>query len=218
MPFLDKFKLKNGMPWKDGFLQGLKGSKCFVSLISRGALALCRDKSRNHTWDNYLLEIETALRHKQASGNVGYIVPLHIGEMLKVEGRTVLGRFDDFAGGLYADTIEGSAEPSRAAQEKEVAAQAAAAAAAEARVVAGIRAKAEQEAKEIRQKAEREAAATTAAAAAARAKSEQQAQSTKDSAAREAAALKAKAEQDAREVRERAERDAKAKAAGEWVE
>ena len=119
MPFLDKFKLKNGLPWKDGFLQGLKGSKCFVSVISAGALSLCRDKSRNHTWDNYLLEIETALHYKQASGNPAYVIPIHVGEMVTVEGRTMLCKFGDFAGSLYADTIEGSASvPSLDAPEK----------------------------------------------------------------------------------------------------
>ena len=201
-PFLDKFKLKNGLPWKDGFLQGLKGSKCFVSLISSGALSLCRDKSRNHTWDNYLLEIETALQYVQASGNSAYIIPIHIGEMVTVDGRTLLAKFGDFASSLHADTIEGTAVPSHDAQEKAHAAQI--------KEVADIRAKAKQEALEIRQKAERDAAATTAAAAAVKSKSEQEAKAVKDKASQEAAALKAKAEQEAREVREKAERDAKA--------
>ena len=80
----------------------------------------------------------------------------------------------------------------------------------EAKMVADIRAKAEQEAEEIRQKAARDAAATTAAA---QAKDKEEAQRAKDNAAREIAALKAKAEQEAKEVRERAEREAKAKAA-----
>ena len=119
-PFLDKFKLKNGLPWKDGFLQGLKGSKCFVSVISAGALSLCKDKSRNHTWDNYLLEIETALRYKHASGNSAFIIPVHAAEMVTVEGRTMLCKFCDFAGSLYADTIEGSSVPSHLDSLKEV--------------------------------------------------------------------------------------------------
>ena len=102
-PFLDKFKLKDGMPWKDGFLQGLKGSKCFISLISRKALESCRDKSRNHTWDNVLLEIETALRYKSATGNAGYIVPVNIGEWLTIDGvGRLFKKFDEFGGNLYA--------------------------------------------------------------------------------------------------------------------
>lgn len=59
--FLDKKCLKNGEKWKDGFLTGLKNSKCFVAVISRRALDRVRDESDNHTWDNVLLEYETAL-------------------------------------------------------------------------------------------------------------------------------------------------------------
>ena len=110
-PFLDKVKLKDGMAWKDGFLQGLKGSKCFVSLISRKALEPCRDKTRNHTWDNVLLEIETALRYKNASGNASYIIPVFVGEIVTFEGAQMLRKFADFGGGMYADTIEGAAAP-----------------------------------------------------------------------------------------------------------
>lgn len=79
--FLDKKCLKNGEKWKDGFLAGkhlrdsfwltsfcvlcnltgLKNSKCFVALISKKALDRVRDKECDHTWDNVLLEYETAL-------------------------------------------------------------------------------------------------------------------------------------------------------------
>ena len=108
-PFLDKVKLKDGMDWKDGFMQGLKGSKCFISLISRKALESCRDKTINHTWDNVLLEIETALRYKSATGNGGYIIPVTIGEWLNIDGvGRVLKKFEEFGGNLYADTIEGT--------------------------------------------------------------------------------------------------------------
>jgi len=109
-PFLDKTKLKDGMSWKDGFLQGLKGSKCFVSVISRKALEPCRDMKRNHTWDNVLLEIETALRYKTASENAAYIIPVFVGEYMTVEGVQVLRKFADFGEGTYADTVEGRKE------------------------------------------------------------------------------------------------------------
>lgn len=59
--FLDKKCLKNGEKWKDGFLTGLKNSKCFLALISRNGLERVRDESADHTWDNVLLEYETAL-------------------------------------------------------------------------------------------------------------------------------------------------------------
>eukprot|EP01040_Poterioochromonas_malhamensis_P020570 gene20570-24589_t len=59
--FLDKKCLKNGEKWKDGFLTGLRNSKCFVALISRKALDRVRDENDSHVWDNVLLEYETAL-------------------------------------------------------------------------------------------------------------------------------------------------------------
>ena len=121
-PFLDKVKLKDGMDWKEGFLQGLKGSKCFISLISRKALEPCRDKTKNHTWDNVLLEIETALRYKNDTGNGGFIIPVLVGEWLAIDGvGRVLKKFDDFAGSLYADIIEGT--PTIQAQNDDISAQ-----------------------------------------------------------------------------------------------
>ena len=108
-PFLDKFKLKSGQPWKDGFLEGLKNSLCFVSLVSQKALACCKDKTKNHAHDNVLLEIQTALDYQLASGNKAYIVPVGIGEMVNVEKLgLVLRKFggEDFGG--YADVIDGS--------------------------------------------------------------------------------------------------------------
>jgi hypothetical protein len=59
--FLDKKCLKNGEKWKEGFLNGLKNSKCFVALISRKALDQVRNDQCDHTWDNVLLEYEAAL-------------------------------------------------------------------------------------------------------------------------------------------------------------
>lgn len=69
--FLDKKCLKNGEKWKDGFLNGLKRSKCFIALISKSALAKVRDAEQDHTYDNVLLEYETAL-------NVSLITNLYL--------------------------------------------------------------------------------------------------------------------------------------------
>ena len=103
-PFLDRVKLKDGMPWKDGFLQGLKGSKCFISLVSRKALESCRDKTKNHTRDNVLLEMETALRYMRVTGNTKYIIPVHLGEWLHVDGMgRMFKNFDEYGENLYAD-------------------------------------------------------------------------------------------------------------------
>ncbi len=41
---------------------GLKNSKSFVPLISSAALTDVRDSSRDHTYDNVLLEFETAIK------------------------------------------------------------------------------------------------------------------------------------------------------------
>eukprot|EP01038_Epipyxis_sp_PR26KG_P008916 gene8916-12024_t len=99
--FLDKKCLKNGEKWKDGFLTGLKNSKCFVAIISRKALDRVRDETDNHTWDNVLLEYETALAIKGVTNNKKYIVPLHVGQCEK----GVLTKFIDFSSGLYPDSI-----------------------------------------------------------------------------------------------------------------
>ena len=112
-PFLDKYKLLDGQPWKAGFLQGLKGSRCFISLISRNALESCRDHTRNHEHDNVLLEIETAaLRYKSETGNNAFIIPVMIGEIIKIDGADALRKFADYAGRLYADTVEGNGQAS----------------------------------------------------------------------------------------------------------
>ena len=80
-PFFDKKCLKDGQRWKDGFLKGilqnnlpstlissitlysvgLRNSKMFIAVISRNALARVRDVESSHTYDNVLLEYETAL-------------------------------------------------------------------------------------------------------------------------------------------------------------
>ncbi len=43
-------------------LIGLKGSLVFIALISRNALEKVRDFRADHTYDNVLLEYETALK------------------------------------------------------------------------------------------------------------------------------------------------------------
>ena len=196
-PFLDKYKLLDGQPWKAGFLQGLKGSRCFISLISRKALESCRDKTQNHEHDNVLLEIETALRYKRETGNNAYIIPVLVGEYMMVEGSRMLRKFEgsDFAGSLYADTVKGNGKVSAPVMTVDPAAAAINAATAE---IAAMKAKAEQEAKEIKAKAEREA--------------KEQADRVNASSASEVAAMKAKAEQEAKEIKAKAEREAKEQA------
>jgi hypothetical protein len=60
--YLDKYCLVDGMKWKEGFLKGLRNSRCFIALISSAGLAKVRDYYQDHTYDNVLLEYETALK------------------------------------------------------------------------------------------------------------------------------------------------------------
>jgi hypothetical protein len=50
--FLDSKCLKDGMPWKDGFVQGLMNSRLFLGLMSTDAFAPVRDLRKDHTYDN----------------------------------------------------------------------------------------------------------------------------------------------------------------------
>lgn len=101
--FLDKYSLTHGEKWKDGFLTGLRNSRCFVPLISSAALKRTRDPYQDHTFDNLLLEFETALKILESSDkNNKYICPLLVGEISSV---SILTKFCDFNSSLYPDTI-----------------------------------------------------------------------------------------------------------------
>ena len=105
--FLDKKCLKAGEPWKEGFLSGLSRSRMFLCLISSPALANVRDKTKNHEWDNVLLEYETALLIKGHLAEVdvdlarAYIVPVHVGQF----SQGVLTKFTDFNSMMYPDSV-----------------------------------------------------------------------------------------------------------------
>ena len=105
--FLDKKCLKAGEPWKEGFLSGLSRSRMFLCLISSPALANVRDKTKNHEWDNVLLEYETALLIQRHLAEVdvdlarAYIVPIHVGQF----SQGVLTKFTDFNSMMYPDSV-----------------------------------------------------------------------------------------------------------------
>lgn len=107
--FLDKKCLKNGENWKDGFLSGLKRSKCFVALVSKKALNIVRDETVDHSTDNVLLEYETALLIKRKSKNKNFICPILVGEYTLIPQlqQSVLVKFADFNPTLYPDSISG---------------------------------------------------------------------------------------------------------------
>lgn len=99
--FFDKRCLKDGEDWKVGFINGLLKSRCFISLISTGALAPCRNIGINHDHDNYLIEMEAALAVKRQTENSQFIVPVFIGE----SNGNVLKKFNDFNPELYANSL-----------------------------------------------------------------------------------------------------------------
>ena len=78
--FLDKYCLPHGIEWYEGFTKGLKSSKFFISLISTAGLSQARDFKIDHSYDNVLLEYETAIKIHE-SGYPEYIIPLLIGEI-----------------------------------------------------------------------------------------------------------------------------------------
>ncbi|KAJ3132933.1 hypothetical protein HK100_004814 [Physocladia obscura] len=62
--YWDKECLENGQNWHDGFIEGLKNSRCILMLVSKGAIE--RMSTSDTQTDNVLLEWETAILAGQA--------------------------------------------------------------------------------------------------------------------------------------------------------
>jgi len=80
-PFWDKKCLKKGESWKSGFLNGLRNSFTFISLLSVTGMGPCRDNFIDHTYDNVLIELQTALsinRLIKATEGRSYFLPCFI--------------------------------------------------------------------------------------------------------------------------------------------
>ena len=91
--FLDKHRLVGGENWKDQFLSALERSCLFLPLLSASALRpLRKDRDINEN-DNFLLEMETALKLREEKRVV--IFPLLVGEC--VDGGAY-HRFDEVNG------------------------------------------------------------------------------------------------------------------------
>ena len=99
-PYLDKKCLVNGQDWKEGFLNGLRNSSFFVPLISSPGLAPARDDTKDHSYDNVLIEYQLALHI--AEEKAGFVVPVLVGQ---VEG-PALFKFSDFSPSLYSSTVK----------------------------------------------------------------------------------------------------------------
>ncbi|KAJ3298122.1 hypothetical protein HDU79_000524 [Rhizoclosmatium sp. JEL0117] len=78
--FWDKNCLNDAENWKDGFLNGLYGSKLLIYLISDASLETLIGKTSAYTQDNVLLEIEAGL--KLASQGKSRIFPILIGSLI----------------------------------------------------------------------------------------------------------------------------------------
>ncbi|CAK4616562.1 hypothetical protein LEN26_015380 [Aphanomyces euteiches] len=100
-PFLDRFCLKNGEPWREGFIRGLTQSRIFVALVSQAGLAKCRDDSVDHGVDNLLLEYEVALTMAEADPSF-VILPVYVAATVAGGGFI---KFQDFASDIYSPTV-----------------------------------------------------------------------------------------------------------------
>jgi hypothetical protein len=79
-PFWDKKCLSKGEDWKAAFLTGLQHSKSYIALISNKALSSSKDLLKDHSTDNFLLEMQIALKIRQMTNNSSFIIPVHVGK------------------------------------------------------------------------------------------------------------------------------------------
>ena len=95
----DKKCLKPGEPWEDGFCAGLVNSRCFVCLLSKGAINSTQNERHNFTYhvesspcDNVFLEHRMALELRDFN-YIEKIMPVLIGE---VDHQTTPKKFEAF--------------------------------------------------------------------------------------------------------------------------
>jgi hypothetical protein len=100
----DKKCLKPGVPWEDGFCDGLVSSRAFVCFISRGGIAHPTNARQSFSrltqasaCDNVLLEHQLALELRHM-GLVDFVFPVFLGDNSAAAGAgagsTVLDPFD----------------------------------------------------------------------------------------------------------------------------
>ena len=95
------------MPWRAGFLEGLRNSRKFLAIVSSAGLTAVRNPYVNHTHDNVLLEYQTALQISSHIDDASYVVPVFIGEY--TDG--MLKKFGDYDSALYPDQLEAMEKP-----------------------------------------------------------------------------------------------------------
>ena len=99
-PYLDKKCLVNGKDWKEGFLNGLKNSSFFIPLISSLGLAPAKDNTKDHSYDNVLIEYQLALHIGEEKA--GFVIPVLVG---RADG-SALYKFSEFSSSLYSSTVK----------------------------------------------------------------------------------------------------------------
>jgi hypothetical protein len=103
-PFFDKECLVLGEGWKEQFLRGLRSSRYFVACTSADGLTSARDRTRDHSEDNVLLEYQMALEineKRNLAKKPEFIVPILIA---KADGNALV-KFRDFSESFYSDSV-----------------------------------------------------------------------------------------------------------------
>ena len=79
----DQVSLQPGVPWEEGFCEGMMKSRAFVPLLSRRALVNFEHLNEGSSCDNVLLEYRLA-QELRVSGFIEKIYPVMIGDREEV--------------------------------------------------------------------------------------------------------------------------------------
>jgi hypothetical protein len=99
----DKMCLKPGVPWEEGFCEGLIKSYAFVPVMSKGCNASMADLDEHSPCDNVLLEYRLALELRHL-GLMTFLHPVMVGDKTCEGGVITYGNF--FRNGCYPRTKE----------------------------------------------------------------------------------------------------------------
>ena len=101
----DRVSLQPGVPWEDGFCEGLMKCKSFVPLLSRRAVKGFEDLNEHSKCDNVLLEYRMACELR-AAGFIEKIFPVMIGDREIFE-------VNDIPHFMYDDYLQSGCHPSK---------------------------------------------------------------------------------------------------------
>jgi serine/threonine protein kinase len=100
----DRVALQPGVPWEEGFCEGLMKCKSFVPLLSRAAVKGFQDLNEHSRCDNVLLEFRMA-QELRAAGFIEKIFPVMIGDRETFE-------VDNEVFHVYNDYLQSGCHPS----------------------------------------------------------------------------------------------------------